>query len=91
MLLHLWRNEKESKMKRFIKIGLIVGLGTDLALSPVLIWFRLTLTRQEILNLAPTILLIGLVLATLATAGALVILDLLDEKKLRKDSVGTVI
>jgi hypothetical protein len=78
-------------MKRFIKIGLIAGLGTDLALSPVLIWFRLTLTTQENLELMPVVLLIGLVLVVLATAGALIILDLLDEKKLRKDSVGTVV
>jgi hypothetical protein len=78
-------------MKRFIKIGLIAGLGTDLALSPVLIWFRLTLTKQENLELMPVVLLIGLVLVVLATAGALIILDLLDEKKLRKERVGTVI
>jgi antibiotic biosynthesis monooxygenase (ABM) superfamily enzyme len=78
-------------MKRFIKIGLIVGLGTDLALSPMLIWFRLTLTKQEILDLAPVVLLIGLVLVTLATAAALIILNILDEKKDRKDSVGTII
>jgi hypothetical protein len=78
-------------MKRFIKIGLIAGLGTDLALSPVLIWLRLTLTKQEVLDLAPTILLVGLVLATLATAASLIILNILDEKKDRKDSVGTVI